>query len=171
VALIIEDGTGQADSETYADIAAYDDYATRFGLTQWAGLATEDKEVAARTGVRDLEASYSSLIIGSTTYRDQALAWPRTDAIDSEGHEWAYNEIPPEWIEATIAYGISRGHEELAALVDERISSLSAGSVSISYDTSIQVSATGLGPSVDRWLSRFLTGASGSTSVIMEIVR
>jgi hypothetical protein len=97
MALIIETGTGAANSEAYADAAAYVAWHTAYRGTA-PTASTVNVEAAIRRSVAFLE---GLRWVGSRRNgRAQALAWPRSDAIDGEGHEIAEAEIPPEVIEA-----------------------------------------------------------------------
>lgn len=97
MALTLEDGTGVVGAEAYADAAAFDAWALAYWGNSLVGTDT-DKEAAIRRAVAYLDAL--AWIGVRTGGRTQALAWPRTDAIDSEGNELATDEIPAEVIEA-----------------------------------------------------------------------
>lgn len=97
MALIIEDGTGVTGAQAYADAAAYVSWATaQFGAAPTA--TTADIEAAILRSVARLETlRWVGAKVGG---RAQALAWPRTDALDGEGNEIAETEIPAEVITA-----------------------------------------------------------------------
>jgi len=75
MALIIEDGTGVADADSYLAIDDADFAA--FGHTAWA-LETVDavKEVALRQATEYLDATYS--FKGTPSNGEQGLSWPRS---------------------------------------------------------------------------------------------
>lgn len=81
MALIVEDGSGVENANTYADIATVDAYHTAMGNADWSG---EDavKETAIRRAMRYLE---SLFFVGLKTAYDNALEWPRADAYTRDG--------------------------------------------------------------------------------------
>jgi hypothetical protein len=97
MALTIEDGTGVDGAQAYAGAAAYVTWATaQFGAAPTA--STEAIEAAILRTVARLETlRWVGAKVGG---RSQALAWPRTDALDGEGNEIAETEIPAEVITA-----------------------------------------------------------------------
>lgn len=102
MALELEDGTGKANAESYAAIAAINSYATKRGL---AFSVTGDPalaEAAARRATAWLDGEYRSRFPGrKLNGRSQALEWPRTDAVDASGEDIAEDELPAEIVAAT----------------------------------------------------------------------
>lgn len=75
--LIVEDGTGLADADSYVDIADIDDYAARFGKAAWASVTSSvDKEIKARLATQFVDNKYP--IGGVSLTADQALMFPVT---------------------------------------------------------------------------------------------
>lgn len=74
MSLIVEDGNGLANAESYVSTAELTAYATKWGLS---GFPTESTklEVLARKATRAMDAMYS--YIGDKADEDQALQWPR----------------------------------------------------------------------------------------------
>lgn len=97
MALVIETGTGAANSQAYADAAAYVAWATAYNGTAPTATTAEIEGAILRS------VAYLNTLKwhGSRTNgRAQALAWPRQDVTDCEGNEIASNEIPAELIQA-----------------------------------------------------------------------
>lgn len=95
MSLIIEDGAGRADAESYASIATINAYAAARGLTFaiTGGTNEADAEAAARRATVWLDATYRGRFTGRRTNgRTQALEWPRIEAHD--------NQVPPDFIES-----------------------------------------------------------------------
>lgn len=92
--LIIEDGTGKADADSYSTAAELVSYAIRYGLTIPAD------EVAQEALLRRAALAMDGMNWkGCRTFPDQALAWPRKDVIVDK-------EIKPSnYIPARIQYG------------------------------------------------------------------
>lgn len=75
MALIVEDGTGLANSESYVAVADLTAYATKWGLTGFPSDTTK-AEVLLRTATRAIDSLYD--FIGDKASDTQALEWPRT---------------------------------------------------------------------------------------------
>lgn len=101
MALVVEDGTGLSDAESYASVAAADAYATARGLT-WSGTDAA-KEQALRRATTWLDGRYRGRWPGTKVrLRLQALDWPRTGAHDIAGDTVDYQSVPIEVVNATI---------------------------------------------------------------------
>lgn len=58
--LVVEDGTGVANADSYVSLAEIDAYATAYGKTGWPGsLITADQEVHARRATKFADNKYS----------------------------------------------------------------------------------------------------------------
>lgn len=94
MALIIEDGTGKADAESYATAADLASYAARYGVTVPATEA-EQESLLLRAAVQMQVMGWK----GQKASAAQALAWPRSGAqVDGE-------ILPSTLIPARIEYG------------------------------------------------------------------
>lgn len=102
MALIVEDGSGLANAESYVSVAGAEAYATARGLAFSASPA-DPAEQALRRATQWLDAVFLASFPGQRTNgRSQALQWPRVGAHDSEGEAIASDEIPVEIVHATI---------------------------------------------------------------------
>jgi len=98
--LIIEDGTGKVDAESYVDETDADAYHAAFGHAAWTGTSPE-KEAALRQATQYIDTVGQKRWIGVRRESDQALDWPRTGAQDDDGYVRPWDEVPPEVIKAT----------------------------------------------------------------------
>jgi len=99
MSLEVEDGTGKSNSESYVSAADCLAYATARGLTFANSTAGEQ---ALRRATTWLDGTYRARFSGDRLNgRDQALEWPRTDAVDAEGFDVADDAVPSEIIRAT----------------------------------------------------------------------
>lgn len=81
--LIVEDGTGRSDSNTYASRATGDAYAeSRLYVDEWTAASNDDKDksLAMATRMIDQEVMFN----GFKVLQTQALQWPRTDCPDPD---------------------------------------------------------------------------------------
>ncbi len=92
--IIVEDGSGVANANTYVDPAgayATDYVAGHRYATLWAALDASGKEAVIRQATRTLDALVAWK--GQRSKRDQALAWPRRGMV-SDGYVLTDSTIP-----------------------------------------------------------------------------
>lgn len=84
MALIPEDGSIVAGSDTYIDVASADTYHSNYGNTAWALATTTAKEAALRNACRYIDGHYRTRWlgfrvrpVGSDILPVQQLEWPR----------------------------------------------------------------------------------------------
>lgn len=95
MALVIEDGTGKVDSNTYVDVAQARAYATERGVTLPADDgAVEAMLIRAADYLEAQRAQYQ----GHKTFPEvpQAMQWPRTGVIIDCNYELPEDAIPTE---------------------------------------------------------------------------
>lgn len=100
MALIVEDGSGLEDAESYASLAAADAYWGNYNNTVWALASTAAKEAALRDATAYLDENVRWR--GAKVSQTQGLGWPRVGAVDDEGFTIASNVIPTQLARATI---------------------------------------------------------------------
>jgi hypothetical protein len=122
MALVVEDGTGKSDAESYISVADADTYFSNRGDATWAALETADKEQALRKGADYLEQAYRSRWKGGRFKNTQALSWPREYARRDEFvndtflYEVYYpsDEVPTEVARANAIMALKSVSGELA---------------------------------------------------------
>lgn len=84
---------GAVDANAYASLAFVDAYHAERGNTAWAG---DDalKEAAIVRATFALDGKYRELYVGTKATPTQALAWPRSEAYDSDGFALPDDELP-----------------------------------------------------------------------------
>jgi hypothetical protein len=93
--MIIEDGSGLEDADSYASIAKADDYHQARGNDYWIAASAANKEAALVRACDYIEQGYSRLWHGARTTSRQRLSFPRYGIEDLR-----YDEIPRWIIEA-----------------------------------------------------------------------
>lgn len=161
MALTVETGDGLADADAYVSLADFQAWvAAQYGAT----LPTDaEQERAIRRATSYIDARYRARFPGlRRRERDQALEWPRTDAVDAEGWSVPYAELPSEIVKATCeaAYRETVTPGTLSPDLDRggAINRLKAGSVEIEYSGSAP--ATTAFQDIDNALARLLRPAS-----------
>lgn len=96
ITIVVEDGTGKADANSYVDVAAARQYALNRGVT----LGDDDDIAAQLINATDYLAQFECEYVGYRTTDEQALSWPRTDAYYGGGCSGKLicgpNEIPKQ---------------------------------------------------------------------------
>lgn len=95
--LTVEDGTGLPNADSFVSLADCEASHLAINGVAWAGTDV-DKEAAIRRASQYLSALKW---VGNKNTREQALAWPRTNAVDADGFDIASDEVPIEVADAT----------------------------------------------------------------------
>jgi hypothetical protein len=93
MALVVEDGTGKSNADSYVSLVEAETYFTNLNILAW--LDNDDdtaKEGALREATKYLDRSYN--FIGSIFSTSQSLNWPRESVYDSQGRE--FDEVVPQ---------------------------------------------------------------------------
>jgi hypothetical protein len=77
MALIVEDGTGKPDAESYISVSDADAYFSNRGNATWAALDTTQKEQALRSATDYMLQAFRMRWAGMRVTETQALDWPR----------------------------------------------------------------------------------------------
>lgn len=102
MALTVEDGSGKTDADSYLAVADADTYLTanylaaNTKLIAWDAATTAPQEIALRQATQYVDIRYDGNWRGLKFTTTQALAWPRTLAVDNEGDYFDTDEIPQQ---------------------------------------------------------------------------
>lgn len=128
--LIVEDGTGRADAEAYASVAAFKAYCDGRGMA-YAGNTDTQIEIALRraTDVIDTFRRYKAARLVSS----QALEFPRAGLTDHSGYE--VTGVPARVVRACNELAFRALSEDIAPDLDRggRVQSESVGPISVTY--------------------------------------
>lgn len=100
--MIVEDGTGLTNSNSYASLSEAEDYLTIKGAfgESWFELGSSEQEFYLQWSSRLLDQRAN--FVGSKYVQESALRWPRQGAVDRDGISLPYDEIPVRIKDATI---------------------------------------------------------------------
>jgi len=162
--LVVEDGTGLANANTYASAGDADDYADAKGWTEWAALTAPQKEAALIEATVYLDSSFE--FIGDLYISTQALNWPRVDAYDRQGRH--YEALPQRIVDVCIelAY-LARSGPLVASITEASLKKIKAGPVELEYTAAGSVVNEGDKVAwINRMIGPLIKGsASGSANV------
>ena len=91
MALVVEDGTGVNNAESYVTLEYLNAYHLARGNSKWDEYLDEEKEAAARRAMTYIETFRYK---GQRVAVSQACAFPRTGLITRDGLEWPSSAIP-----------------------------------------------------------------------------
>lgn len=131
--LIVEDGTGMPNAESYASVATADAYhARRPGALAWDALTTPQKESALIQATDYLQATYSTRWKGTRVKVEQALDWPRSGVV-VDRVSLAYDQLPPQIVRATCELALKSLTQPLTADEGAQVKSEKVGSLEVVY--------------------------------------
>lgn len=163
MALIVEDGSGRTDSESYISVANATARHAAFGNTAWAALATDAlREAALRNATAYMQQAYRSRWTGLKLTAAQALDWPRYGVV-VDGYDVASDIVPTEIANACADLALKASAGELNADLERAVIREKVGPLEIEYSAhspqQIRYRA------IDQMLSPYLSGSSASFRV------
>lgn len=153
MAIVVEDGTGVANANSYVSEADLTAYATSRGIT----LTGDEEELL----IKAMDYIESLSYIGIRWTRDQALQWPRVDVL-IDGYYQDVDDIPRELKNGQMetAIAIDQGNDPQSA-IERQKSSVRVGSLAVTYESG---QATTLVRRITNSLSKILkNGLGGGT--------
>lgn len=181
MALVVEDGSGKTDADSFVSITdASTHIGARYGATAkgtWDALADDVAEGYLREATAYMEAFYGQRLIGQLLTEAQALCFPRI-YMTTGAYEGTYlpsNVVPWQWVRACawLAYKASQGplQPDLAATTGAGLlieDSVTVGPIEVTqrFTGSGTLAAGDRFPEITSSLRRFLT--AGSINVAVE---
>lgn len=169
--MIVEDGSGVENADSYVSLDEAIEYCTSHGLTFSSSPSTLGEAALIRASAA-IDARYGASYPGDRANgRDQGLHWPRSGAYDAGGWLLPDDEIPVEITRATIEAAVREFATPNSMMPDlERggaIQSIRAGSVGITYGSNASVKTTFT--LIDGIMANILTGMGGSGGGIFGV--
>ena len=115
MALIVEDGSGLSDAESYVSVADAGTYCTAHGLTAWTGVDAV-KESALRNATQYIDTMYN--FRSAKSYYSQALEFPR------QMWDWDDDPLMNRLRSATVELAVKALTESLFADVEPSVTTL-----------------------------------------------
>lgn len=133
MALIVEDGTGKTDAESYISVVDADAYHASIGNAAWAALTTERKEQLLRIATMYLLTTYRGAWKGWRIIDAQMLDWPRGN-VYRDGELIAHNVIPWEVKQATAELALIANSTNLRPTAVRGKKKVKVGPLEVTYD-------------------------------------
>lgn len=182
MALIVEDGTGKADSESYLSVSDATTYHDARGNTAWSGLGTDAlREQALRKATDYLVQVYRMRWGGYRSNGTQALDFPRAllrmpdysyaglNGYTTIGGNYYYvnDEVPQEVKNACAELALKSISGELAPDLERSVVKEKIDVIEVEYDkNALQYTRY---RAIDNMLAPFLNG--GSSGAFRKVVR
>lgn len=171
MALIIEDGTGKADAESYISVADATVYHAARGNTAWETVADDTaREQLLRKATDFMVASYRERWDGYRKSTTQALDWPRYEVpIRDSAIQGVYaafydsDSVPLTVARACAELALRAIDDDLAGDLDIPVVAESIGPISVSYAEGGR--QTKMFRAVETMLSPFFKGYGGQLKV------
>jgi hypothetical protein len=179
MALIVEDGTGKADAESYISVADASTYHANRGNAAWAALASDTvREQNLRKASDYMVQVYRRRWNGTRIKSTQALDWPRAFVLredfystgltipDVSTGEFYYpsDEVPTEVKNACAELALKAASGELLPDLTQGVVMEKVDVLQIEYDKYSPQSPRYT--AIDRLLAPFLSGSSVSRTVV-----
>lgn len=159
MALVVETGTGAANSEAYISVASADAYWLARGNAAWAALVTADKEVAIRKGADYMGQQYASRWQGRRVSSTQAMDWPRTGVVVN-CFSVAANVVPLAVANANAELALKASTGDLSPDIGRLKKRTKVGPLEVEYADNVP--ATTQYKAVDGMLGPYLNGTGGA---------
>lgn len=145
MAIIVEDGSGKSDAESYATVAFCDDYFSKRNITTWAALDTATKEANLRKSTEYMVAEYRNRWLGRRVLTTQALDWPRVGVVIQDFKQTQFTSYGLFQIDWTIVpIEVQRACAELALKIQtiptlapdqpQAVTEETVGPITVKYD-------------------------------------
>jgi hypothetical protein len=164
VALVVEDGTGKADAESFITLAAATTRHANLGNAAWAAAATDAvREAALRRATVFMEQAYRERWQGYRRTNTQALSWPRW-WVSIDNFPVDPDSVPVEVANACADLALAALTDDLNPTLTRGVRRKKIGPLETEYDPySPQGSRR---PAIDMALSPFLKGSSAMATLV-----
>lgn len=163
MALILEDGTGLSNAESFASVAEATAYFAGRGKAD-AWDAVDDKEAALRNASDYIQFTYAGRWAGKRLTSAQALDWPRSGVYDEDSRAYVSESIVPRRVKnACIELALKSASGELVSDLGRETLSETVDVISVTYaqgaPRQTQYAA------VDAWLKPLLSSGDSTLKI------
>jgi hypothetical protein len=160
MSLIVEDGNGLSNAESYASVAYADNYHGSIGNQEWLDLTLAEKEQNLRKATIFLGSRYRGNIKGSRIGAIQRLDFPRKDIVLE--YPVANNVVPQDWQDACCVLALKSNAQSLLPDVGQKVIKEKIDVIEITYkDDSTVVPSGAQFVEVDKLLNLYLLNPIG----------
>jgi hypothetical protein len=167
MSLVVENGSGLSNAESYASVSDSTAYHSALGNTSWAVLSSTLQEQALRRATIYLVGKYRLRWAGSRMTTAQALDWPRSLVPVADTPYKSYypnNVVPREVVDACCSLAVRAAEGELLSDQDQRVSSVTVGPISQTFEAGSTVATQY--PEIDALLRPLLKSGNGQIRMV-----
>jgi hypothetical protein len=165
VTLVVEDGTGKSNAESYISVADASTRHTNFGNSAWADAASDTvREAALRKATAYMEQAYRDRWQGYRQVTEQALSWPRNSVVVDEFVVVATDVVPAEVANACADLALRALTDDLNADLTRGVVREKVGPIETEYDRYSPQSTRFA--AIDMMLAPYLKGSSVSAKLV-----
>lgn len=135
MALIVEDGSGLANAESYTSVAEADAYFEARGNEAWGDV--DNKEAALRKATDYMAQAYNGRWRGYRLLSTQALDWPRANVQIDDAPYYSYvpsDSVPTLVKNACAELALKSASADLAPDLERAKAKVQVGSIVVEYD-------------------------------------
>jgi hypothetical protein len=163
VALVVEDGTGLANAESYISVADASSRLANRGMTNWATLTNTEMEQALRRATDYIEQALRERWIGIRLHNHQALSWPRWNAL-VDGYPIDPNSVPADIANACADLAVKAAGGDLNVDLTRAVTREKVGPIETEYER-FSPQATRY-RSLEMALAPYLKGSTSSVQLV-----
>ena len=152
MALIVEDGSGLSDAESYVSVADAGTYCTAHGLTAWTGVDAV-KESALRNATQYIDTMYN--FRSAKSYSSQALEFPR------QMWDWDDDPLMNRLRSATVELAVKALTTSLLADVEPSVTTMVKVGPITKETRPVDTGGQKRYAAIDALLKQFTTGLGG----------
>lgn len=161
MSLVVEDGTGKADAESFISVAAASTRHTALGNAAWAAAASDTvREQALRRATQYMEQAWRLRWKGTRASETQALSWPRYINVPIDGFYIDSDEVPATIANACADLALRALSDDLNADQTQAIKREKVGPLETEY-SEFSPQAVRF-RSIDMMLAPYLTGTGAN---------
>lgn len=162
--IIVEDGTGRPDAESYVSVEGANSYHLNRGNAAWAGLASDTvREQMLRRATDYMEQAYAGQWKGDRATDTQALSWPRSGVV-VHGYSVASDVVPLAVQRACAELALRAISGDLSPDLSAQVKQETVGQISVTYADGARQQVKF--QAVDGLLSGLLCGPAAAIKVV-----
>lgn len=172
MALIVEDGTGKTNAESFISVADATTYHAARGNAAWAALASDTiREQCLRRATDYMEQAYRNRWAGYRVTSTQSLSWPRSwvpmEDVDYIATYYPNDAVPVLVANACAELALKAATATLLSDQSQMVTSESVGPLAVTYDKYSNQEIRYA--SVDAMLAVMFS--NGGSSIQMKVIR
>lgn len=164
MALVVENGTGLSNAESYVSVAGADTRMSNLGNTNWTTLTTVEKEQALRRATVYMAQAYRERWAGNRHTTTQALDWPRNSVVVDGFVVIESNVVPADVANACADLAFKAAAGDLNADIERAVIREKVGPLETEY--SAHSPQTVRYRAIDMLLAPYLTGGGAMARLV-----